>query len=896
VPLAPGHDLSHYRLVERIGEGGMGVVWKATDTTLGRAVAIKVLPQVFAGDPERMARFEREARLLASLNHPHIASVYGVGSAEGVRFLAMELIEGDDLSQRIARGPAPMSEAFELARQVADALEAAHEKGIIHRDLKPANVKLTTDGQVKVLDFGLAKALEGESATPTSSAMSHSPTITSPMTAANVILGTAAYMSPEQARGKPVDRRADIWAFGCVLYECLTGRRTFAGETVSDTIAKILEREPDWAALPAATPVKVRELLRRCLEKDSRKRLRDIGDARLELEEVLAAGVSASGIAAAAVGSVSSRASRSGSAMLAWGVATVAIAIALATLFPNSWRRSSHPVVVRASATAPAGMRISTIPSDAALSPDGTMLVFAASDSAGRSRLYLRPLESLDARPITGTEFSGIESPGLPFWSPDGKFIGFFADDKLKTIPITGGTPQVLSDASNARGGTWNRQGVVLFAPSSQGPLFRVSQSGGEAVQVTFLDSTRHETAHRFPHFLPDGHRFHFVALPGLEGKISTWVGDLGSTRRTLVVNATSGAVFVPPGQMVFTRDQSLMGQSFDLGRLRLTGEPVRIGDAPEDLNTLGTNPASASANGALVYPTSPPASSRLTWLGRDGRAQGDLPVPEGDYREIAFSPDNRQIALLRRNASAGSDIWIADASRGAMTRLTTDGGQKFSVRWSGDGGQIVYGVLRGNAGNFYQRPTSGSTEERPLFGSNSVFKNLSQITRDGTYLVFDDLARTTQRDLWVVALKGDHQAIPYLRTPFNETSGAISPDGRWMVYQSDESGRMEIYVQSFPAPGNKIRISTDGGGGAEWRDDGAEILYGSQKGPMVVSVRTGPTLQVGEPQRLFALPKELVAGEGTTDFKRFLVALSTGDARRVSLTLLTNWTSLLER
>ncbi len=897
MPLAPGRDLSHYRLVEQIGEGGMGVVWKATDLTLGREVAIKVLPEVFAGDPERMARFEREARLLASLNHPHIASIYGVGSADGVRFLVMELVEGNDLSQQIARGPVPVGEAIELARQVAEALEAAHEKGIIHRDLKPANVKLTGGGQVKVLDFGLAKALEGEAAATRSSDMSHSPTLTSPMTAANVILGTAAYMSPEQARGKSVDRRADIWAFGCLLYECLTGRRAFPGETVSDTIAKILERDPDWAALPPRTPNKVRELLRRCLEKDSRRRLRDIGDARVELDELLAAGVSASGTIAIADEAEARAARRGGSAMLAWSVAVVALAVAsIGLLFPELVRRSPRPVAARTTVMSPAGMQISIHPSDAAISPDGKLIVFAASDSAGKSRLWLRPLESLDARPIDGTDFTGGISPGLPFWSPDGRSIGFFADEKLKTIPVTGGSPQILCSVSNARGGTWSRRGVILFAPSSQGPLFRVSQSGGDPVQVTALDSTLHETAHRFPRFLPDGRRYEFVALPGRNGKLDTWIGELGSRKRKLLMSAESGALFVPPGHVIFVREQSLVAQSLDPGRLRLEGEPVRIGDAPVVLGILGTNPASASENGILVYPTNASTLNHLTWFGRDGKAQGDLPVPDADYREIAFSPDDRQIALLRLSSPTSTDIWIVDASRGAMTRLTTDGTQKYTLLWSGDGRRIAYSVSRGGESNFYERPASGSGEEQPLFVSNSAFKNMSQLTRDGAYLVFDDLERTTQRDLWVIPLQGDRKPIPYLSTPFDEGNGSISPDGRWMLYQSDESGRPELYVQSFPTPGNKARISTDGGFGGFWRGDGAEILYGSPKGIMSVSVRSGPTFAAEEPKFLMAVPKGLVTLGATSDFKRCLFALPTGDAPQVNLTLLTNWTSLLER
>jgi eukaryotic-like serine/threonine-protein kinase len=896
VNLSPGRDLSHYRLVERIGEGGMGVVWKATDQTLGRAVAIKVLPEAFAQDPERMARFEREARLLASLNHPHIASIYGVGSADGVRFLAMELVEGDDLAVRLSRGAIPVAEAIEIARQLAEALETAHEKGIIHRDLKPANVKLTSEGQVKVLDFGLAKALDDDSPTPGSSMMSHSPTLTSPMTGANVILGTAAYMSPEQARGKQVDRRADIWAFGCVLYECLAGRRAFAGETVSDAIAKILEREPDWNALPARTPSRLRELLQRCLEKDARKRLRDIGDARVELENLLAGGVSASGTMLAAETQDGSLRRRGGMTPLAWAAVALALSLAaIAIAFPNLFRRTSPPVAARASLPAPAGMQLSTIPADAAVSPDGTMLVFSAADSTSRSRLWLRPLASLDARPIEGTELTGAESPALPFWSPDGKSIGFFADGKLKTISISGASPQVLCNAPNARGGTWNRDGVILFAPSSQAALNRISQSGGEPTAVTTLDSARHETAHRFPHFLPDGRHYLFAVLPGDAGKVNTWIGVLGSAPRKMIVSANSGAIFAQPGYLIFVRGQSLMAQKFDVGALRLIGEPTQIGDAPGDLQTIGTNAASPSENGVLVYPGFAAAVSHLTWYGRDGRPQGDLPVPVGDYREIAFSPDNRQIALLRLNSSASDDIWIADASRGTISRLTTDGDAKSSIQWTGDGRNVVYSTQGFSAVNFYQRPVSGSVEQTVIFSSGSLFKNLTQITRDGSYLVFDDLGRTTQRDLWYVPLKGDRKPVPYLQSPFSESGGSISPDGHWMLYTSDESGRLELYVQSFPVPGTKLRVSTDGASFGGWREDGNEILYLSVKGLYSVTVRNHPTFAVDAPKFLMPQLKETVTAGAPWDFKRFLFALANGDAAHPSLTLLTNWTSLLQ-
>jgi len=887
--LSPGRELSHYRLLAQIGEGGMGVVWKATDTTLGRDVAIKVLPAAFANDPERMARFEREARLLASLNHPHIAAIYGVGSVEGVRFLAMELVEGDDLAVRLSRGPLTVVETVEMGRELAEALEAAHEKGIIHRDLKPANIKLNPEGQVKVLDFGLAKALDPDAPATSSSSVSMSPTLTSPMTAANVILGTAAYMSPEQARGKTVDRRADIWAFGCVLYECLTAKRPFPGETVSDTIAKILERDPDWTALPATTPVRLRELLRRCLEKDAKKRLRDIGDARIELDEMLAAGVTTSGILAAEQAGGAAKRGRGRTALVAAVAAAAAAAAVTAALYNAPLRQVAKPVPMMVTIGSPANLTLPPIPAASAISPDGSMIAMWLYDSANVARLAVRPLASLDVRVFPGTE-STEYGYGLPFWSPDGHTIGYFSDGKLRTVPVAGGTPQVLCDAPDSRGGTWGKGDVILFTPASQTPIYRVSASGGEPVAVTTLDTTLHETAHRFPRFLPDGQHYTYVSLPGADGKMDTYIGKLGSNKRTLAVRAASGATFAAPGHLVFIRDASLVVQPFSLARMKLEGEPTRVGVAPSNGEVLGCPPATVSWNGTMVYPTTLKLSSRLQWYGRDGKPQGAVPVPAGDYVAIEFSPDGQRAAVLRANSPSSQDLWVVDLVRGNMNRLTTDGLQRFTLHWSGDGNRIAYARQLGAEYDFYQIAASGVGGEQPLYQSITPYKDFCDLSGDDSLVVYSDLGNKTSRDLYVVNLMGDRTPAPYLVTPFGEFQGKLSPDKRWMLYGSDESGRAEAYVQSYPVPGNKVQISKGGCLGGNWSADGSEILYSDGRNLMAVAVTRGATLSASEPRLLMTPPKDQVAGAPRPDHQRFLFAIPDGDSPKQTLTLLSGW------
>ena len=613
--LAPGARLGPYEIVAPLGSGGMGEVYRARDPRLGRDVAIKALPAAFAADPERLARFEREAKLLAALSHPNVGAIYGLEEVAGQRYLVLEFVEGVTLATRLARGALPLEEALEVCRQIAAALEAAHERDIVHRDLKPGNVMLTPAGGVKVLDFGLAKG--GAGAAPSSEPnLSATPPMTYSATGAGVILGTAAYMSPEQARGRAVDKRTDIWAFGCVLYECLAGRQAFVGETVSDLIARILEREPDLGALPGTTPQRLRELLRRCLEKDARRRLRDIGDARIEIEDVLAVRSSGTARAAAAARSRSSL----GLALFGVGIAVVTAAITL--LVPRLFGQRPAPRPTRFAVLAPPGVTLANDGAECAISPDGRSLACTVVDSAGTSLIYVRPLESLTARALPGTE-----NGDQPFWSPDSRSIGFFADGKLKKVPVDGGGPEVLCAANNGRGGTWSPRGVIVFCPAGEGPLYRVSANGGDPQPVTTLDSTRHETAHRFPWFLPDGRHFVFSALPGRQGKNDLDVAVLDSPRRVHLLSTTGSAVYAPPGYLVYWRNASLAAQRFDPAGLRVSGEPVTLGDVPAASNYTGARVVTASKTGALAYVSGRFANTQMVWFDRAGRRLGSVPA-----------------------------------------------------------------------------------------------------------------------------------------------------------------------------------------------------------------------------------------------------------------------------
>jgi Tol biopolymer transport system component len=899
--LIPGTRLGVYEVTAPIGEGGMGQVYRATDTTLGRQVAIKILPDAFASDPERLARFEREAKTLASLNHPHIAAIYAVeaGPAEAghhVRALVMELVEGEDLSEKIeglrAKGQGlPIDEALPIAKQIADALEAAHEQGIVHRDLKPANIKVRADGTVKVLDFGLAKAMQGDGSRSAPSRdpspLSMSPTMMSPaqMSGVGVILGTAAYMAPEQAKGRTVDKRADIWAFGVVVYEMLTGRRLFAAEDVSETLAAVLTRTVDLTALPAATPPRVQRLLARCLDRDPRMRLRDIGEARVEIEKAIA-GADESAVASLPTAPATSAAR----GRLAWIAALAVAAVVIAAMAMPTVRhlRETLPPEMRVEITTPS----TSAPLQFALSPDGRYIVFVAS-ADGRQRLWLRPLDRTEAQPMAGTE--GAE---YPFWSPDSRSVGFFASTKLYRVDITGGLPQVLaSNTSSNRGGTWNAEGTILFTARTVNPLLRVAASGGDSVDVTRLDPPR-QLSHRFPYFLPDGRHFLFYAL-GLPESSGIYLGSLdgGETKR-LTAADTSGA-FLKPDHVVFIRQGALVARRLDLARGELTGDPVTLADP---VGYDGTGPMggfSVSSDGHVAYRAGGAGMQQLTWFDRIGKVVGVAGEPDANNLQTPeLSPDGRRVAMTR-TVQTNQDVWLMDLVRGGLTRLTFDPALDNDPVWSPDGMRIAFSSNIAGAFNLFTKPSNGAgAEETLLKNPNSMLTQ--DWSRDGRFLLYYEVNPKTGRDLWALELTGnDHKPRVVANTPFEEVLGQFSPDGRWVAYQTNESGRFEIVVQPFPAANGKWQVSTGGGVAPRWRADGKEIYFIAPDATMmaVPITASGPTFEAGTPMVLF--PTRIVGG-GTVSTNRpqyavardgrFLINQPVKEDTATPITLLMNW------
>jgi serine/threonine protein kinase len=876
LPRVTPERIGPYPIEREIGRGGMGVVYLGRDTRLDRRIAIKVLPEAFAGDPERLARFEREARMVASLNHPNIAGIYAIEEQDGRRFLALEYVEGETLAERIARGPLSLDEALDVCRQVAAALEAAHEGAVVHRDLKPGNIKVTPVGEVKVLGFGLAKGGAGTSS-DSASDLSQSPTLTLASTDVGVILGTAAYMSPEQARGKAVDKRADIWAFGCLLFECLTGRQAFAGETVSDVIARILQGEPEWGALPASTPERLRGLLRRCLEKDARRRLRDIGDARIEIEDVQSVRASSSSIAAAGTGS---------RRLIEWArLAGVALLAAAVTWFaPRVLRGPAKTQPTRFMIPQPESVFLNTDGTSPVLSPDGRSLAFVASDSTGESRIWLRNLESTVAKPIAGTNKTDFPF----FWSPDSRHIAFFSQEKLKRVPVAGGDAEIVCSIKTARGGTWSRDGVILIAPNSNGCIYRVPAGGGDPQPVTTLDSTRGETGHRFPQFLPDGRHFLFTALPARAGKFDTYVGSLDSPKRQLLMSASTGVTWAPPGHLLFARDGKLMVQGFDAKALRLRGEPVSLGDAVSPTIRSGGPIASASLTGSVAYPTLQLTNQRMAWVDFTGREIAPIPLAPGPYAFGSIAPDDRRVALTRFESAVASDIWIADLERGVATRFTDEPGTNTAPGWSPDGTRIAYMWTDNSPQRLKIRLLVGDTVTSFL-ESDPLFKRFHCWTPDGRSIIYSRLDPATQWDLWVLPLDGDHEPRPYLKTRFSETNARVSPDGRWIAYDSDESGQFEAYVQSFPVPGGKYQVTTGGGAMAGWSRDGKQLFYGLNADPLHghgADVQSGGEFRLGPSRVAFTVPKDVRGLLAAHTARRVLALFPAGEDPTPSITV----------
>jgi serine/threonine protein kinase len=851
--LTPGPRLGAYDITAAIGEGGMGQVFRARDTKLDRDVAIKILPEAFAHDAERLARFTREAKTLASLNHPNIAAIYGLEESGGTTALVMELVEGDDLSQRIARGAIPLDEALPIAKQIADALEAAHEQGIIHRDLKPANIRVRSDGAVKVLDFGLAKAMEP--AAGSSPSMTMSPTLSLHATQAGIILGTAAYMSPEQARGKTIDRRADIWAFGVVLVELLIGRALFSGETITDIIAAIVTREPDLGALPAGTPSRVRDLVTRCLVKDPKQRLRDIGEARIAIERAIAEprGLPPSAPVNSIRPALSFR-------MLPWALfasAVAGLAFVLALWAP--WRRPSVPAPVRVSADlgtdASLSSSIAGTGAAAVLSPDGSLLAFVARRTTGAgSQLYVRHMDQLQTAVLTGTD-----NAASPFFSPDGLWLGFFADGKLKKIAVTGGSPVTLCEAQSGRGGSWSEDGTIVFSPSNTPgtSLWRVSAAGGKPEQLTTLADG--EVTQRFPQVLRGGKAILYMSsnVTGAYEDANLIVQPLPSGPRKVVVHGGFNGRYLASGHLVYVHGGTLFAVPFDLDRLELTGQAVPAVDgvaAPVG----GGAQFSVAGNGILAFVPGLLSTNAfpIEWMDREGKTRPLRATPTS-WDNTLFSPDGRRIAWDNED-SGKIDVWVSDWPRDVVSRLTTDAGQNQKPVWTPDGARIVYTSDSDKKGlNLYWRRADGSGEVQRLTESvNTQYP--SSWHPSGRFLAFTQLNAHTNFDLMILPMDGDETSgwkpgkpYPFLASPFVETEPMFSPDGRWIAYQGNETGRNEVYVKPFPGPGGKWQISTTGGTMPTWSRSRHELLYAtpSQQIMVVPYMANSDSFQAEQPR-----------------------------------------------
>jgi Tol biopolymer transport system component len=877
VPLASGTRLGVYEVLSLLGSGGMGEVYQAKDTRLKRDVALKLLPDSFAHDADRLARFQREAELLATLNHPNIAGIYGLEESNGVRALVLELVDGPTLADRIAKGPIPVDEALTIARQIADALGAAHERSVIHRDLKPANIKVTPDGTVKVLDFGLAKLAEA-SATSGVVALSHSPTITTPaVTGVGTILGTAAYMSPEQARGKPVDKRADIWAFGCVLYEMLTGRRLFDGETVSDTLAAVLTKEPEWVLVPS----KARPLVRRCLQKDPRNRARDIGEAM-----------------AWADSAPEPSSAPSGRRWMWPGIA--ALSAAAAVWFAIAAFRATAPApgaTVRFQLRPPDNVNLA-VGRNFAMSPDARSLAFSAAGPDGVYRVWIRALDSLDARPLAGTETS---RGSLLVWSPDSQQLAFVGEQKLKKVAAEGGPPQTVCDidiAQLAVGGSWNRDGVIIFGASSGG-LTRASAAGGPCSALTTLNPF--EVQHTFPSFLPDGRHFLYVILSfgGSTPTSDLYVGSLDDTpasqKRTKVVSTRYSSQYVPAlrggGRLLFVRDRTLLAQPFDPQRLALSGDPEPVAD---QIGTLFADAYfSASDSGALVYRTSASERYQLTLFDRHGQAIGTAGVPLF-LQGVALSPDGTR--AIYQELGLGTTR-VLDLARGTTTPLFAPA---LGAVWSPDGKRVAFASF---PPGLYQQLATGAKDPERLLKSQDNSLPLDW-SRDGRFLLYRSDNPKTRADLWALPLDGDKKPFPIVQTVADEPDARFSPDGRWIAYTSDESGKYEVYVRPFtpPSPGGGSSpagiwtISKGGGNSApRWRADGKALWYHTTDNKiMAVDVTTMPTFQAGEARVLFQQPGGVIAAD--TNGERFLLAVPAGEATQAPFTVVLNWQAALKK
>ena len=880
-----GTTISHYKVLEKIGQGGMGEVYRAEDTNLSREVAIKVLPEQFTQDPQRLARFEREAKLLAQLNHPNIAAIYGLEEADGIRFLALELVPGETLAERVAKGPMPVKEALEICRQIAEGVEAAHEKGVIHRDLKPANVKVTPEGQVKILDFGLAKAFEGE--TPVTD-MSQSPTLTQEMTRAGMILGTAAYMSPEQAKAKPVDKRADIFAFGALLYELLTGKRAFEGETITETLAKILEGEPNWDRIPKDVPPTVRVFLKRCLEKDPRSRLRDIGDMGFAM---------AGRFEVPSPETTTPPPSGSLQRIVPWALAGIAVVIAAFSILsrgPVLPNQDTAQFSIPANGDLP--LREATL---IALSPDGQQLVYVAV-SEDRDQLYLRSINALQADPIPGTD--GARGP---FFSPDGQWVGFTASDhSLKRVSLGGGPPINLCDCIVGESSVWGPDGTIVAVDLLAGGLILVPSTGGDPEPLTTIEEEAQN--HREPTFLPNGKAVLFTIFRGSldTAQLAAVILETGEIR---LLGDGFYPRYAPTGHLIYGRTGGVLwAVPFDEDRLAMTGDPVAVLQDVR-MEGVGSMQFTFADNGSMAYiPGSVDAINRtLVWVDRKGLEE-TINVPPLAYTEVRISPEGTRIALVFRGPESLEDIWVYDLVRETNSQLTFEEHTELYPLWTPDGEQIIYLAwdVQDPLTLFWKLGEgSGQVNRLAEVKLNAALFTPWSIAPDGKTLTYFELNPETGWDIGRLSLEGEPRKQNLLATRFAEVQPQISRDGNWLAYVSNESGQYEVYVSPFPdVESGKWRVSNGGGRQPVWSPDGRELFYQDGGSLLTVSVEVTPAFSTGNPRPLFLGPYRhsgtFFSGHTydiAPDGEKFLMIRNSGMASN-HINVVLNWFEELKR
>ena len=867
-----GQTLSHYRILEKIGEGGMGEVYLADDTTLDRKVALKFLPDAFTSDPERMARFEREAKLLASLNHPNIAGIYGLEQADGNRFLVLEYVEGETLQARLSKGALPLEDALALCRQIAEGLEAAHEKGVIHRDLKPANVMITAEEKVKILDFGLAKAFSDETQSIDSS---QSPTLTEAMTRPGVILGTAAYMSPEQAKGKSVDKRADIWAFGCILYECLTGKKAFEGETVTETLAAVIRGEPDWNSLPASIPGNIRFVLRRCLEKERSRRFRDAADVQIEIEEGRDFREAETPV-------------KQHRSWLAWIWALIAsflLVVVLVTAFFHFSNNERTEAMFF-------DISVPPMPNDysLAISPDGHTIAYVATTPGAQSSLIVREFGSVNSRQLRGTE--GAQ---FPFWSPDSRSIAFFSEQRLKVVDISGGSPRDICAAPTVWGGTWSSKGFIVIATW---PVLRmVSQNGGEPVAITALDESEKEVSHLYPYFLPDGRHFLFTASSTQARKV--YAGSLDSKERKLLLTGISMATYADPGYLLFQSDGSLFARPFNPQKLEFTGEAYRIADNLLLNSRQDWAAFSASQAGVLLFRSGvATGNAQFTWFDRSGKQIGPAGKPDNYIPDFDLSPDGKQIAMRFRD-----DIYLLDWKRDIHEQFTNSPVTEIFPVWSPYGSRIAFSSYPNGNADLFEKKVGDAGVGRVLI-ETPVNEHMDSWSKDGRYVIYRRDTGDGASDLFVLPLSGQEKPFQIVQSASAapEFWADFSIDGKWIAYSSLESGKSEIYIVSFPAGGHKRQISNNGGVRPRWRQDSKELYYLALDGKMMaVDITLGAEVQSGTPHSLFDTQMIVFADwsrqyDVTADGQQFLILKQVGEEMPKPMTVVLNWTALLKQ